>query len=38
MSTRAGNQDIYVMDADGANLRQLTFTSADDHSPGWWSR
>jgi len=35
-STRAGgNWDIYVMDANGANVTQLTNTPANDHDPVW---
>ncbi|MBN2306266.1 MAG: PD40 domain-containing protein, partial [Anaerolineae bacterium] len=30
-----GNNDIYVMDADGSNLRRLTFHDADDEFPAW---
>jgi len=35
MSTRNGNPDIFVMDADGRNLRQLTEHSANDIWPEW---
>jgi WD40 repeat protein len=35
MSTRSGNPDIYVMDADGSNLRQLTDHPANDIWPEW---
>ena len=34
-SERDGNQEIYVMDANGANTRRLTFNSTDDYSPAW---
>jgi Tol biopolymer transport system component len=30
-----GNSDIYVMDADGSNLRRLTKSPADDMTPSW---
>ncbi|MGD9144152.1 MAG: PQQ-binding-like beta-propeller repeat protein [Anaerolineae bacterium] len=35
VSTRSGNPDIYVMDADGSNLRQLTDHPANDIWPEW---
>ncbi|MCB9455743.1 MAG: PD40 domain-containing protein [Anaerolineaceae bacterium] len=36
VSERSGNSDIWVMDADGTNLRNLTSTSeAEDISPLW---
>jgi len=35
MSDRSGNPDIYVMDADGSNLRQLTDHPANDIWPEW---
>jgi Tol biopolymer transport system component len=31
-SNRDGDDDIYVMDADGGNVRQLT----DDPAMDWW--
>jgi TolB protein len=36
-STRDGDGDaeIFVMDADGSNLRQVTHNDGDDHSPDW---
>jgi Tol biopolymer transport system component len=34
-STRAGNQDIYVMDADGQNLHALTHDLVDETQPVW---
>lgn len=34
-STRDGDAEIYVMDADGSDLRQLTHNDVDDHSPDW---
>ncbi len=34
-STRSGNFDIYRMDANGANLQQLTFSEVDEQSPTW---
>jgi WD40-like Beta Propeller Repeat len=33
--TRNGNTDIYVMDADGANLRRLTRSPGIDDGPTW---
>ena len=35
MSSRDGNNEIYVMDSDGSNLRRLTNHSADDGYPSW---
>jgi hypothetical protein len=35
VSTQDGDAEIYLMDADGANLRKLTDNSAVDASPGW---
>ena len=34
-STRSGNNDIWVMDANGGNQRQLTVDPADDRRPAW---
>ena len=34
-SERSGNRDIWVMDADGGNLRRLTTHNARDSSPSW---
>ena len=34
-SNRGGNWDIYVMNAEGANLQNLTNNPAADHSPSW---
>ena len=34
-SNRDGDYDIYVMDADGSNIVQLTDDSAVDFSPAW---
>ena len=34
-SQRDGNAEIYVMDADGGNLRRLTNNRHDDYSPSW---
>lgn len=34
-STRGGNHDIWVMDADGSNLRQLTTDPAPDYVSAW---
>jgi Tol biopolymer transport system component len=35
-STRDGNQEIYVMNADGSALKRLTHNNSVDYSP-WWS-
>jgi len=35
MSDRDGNYEIYVMDADGKNLRRLTKNPAGDGGPSW---
>jgi Tol biopolymer transport system component len=35
MSTLDGDWEIFVMDADGGNLRQLTENSVDDRGPAW---
>ena len=34
-SRRSGNSEIYVMNANGSGLRQLTDAAADDLSPAW---
>ena len=34
---RDGNYEIYVMDADGGNLQNLTRTPHSDYSPAWLS-
>jgi Tol biopolymer transport system component len=34
-SDRDGDLEIYVMDADGSNLRQLTFNNVIDDKPSW---
>jgi Tol biopolymer transport system component/DNA-binding winged helix-turn-helix (wHTH) protein len=34
-SNRDGGREIYVMDADGSNVRRLTHNLADDVNPGW---
>ena len=34
-SDQNGNYDIYLIDPDGRNLQQLTFTQADERSPAW---
>ncbi len=34
-SDRDGDQEIFVMDINGANLRQLTHNNRDDNSPSW---
>ncbi len=35
VSSRDGNFEIYVMDADGANQRRLTKNPAKDYAPSW---
>jgi Tol biopolymer transport system component len=35
VSDRDGNNEIYVMDADGTNARNLTHSIRDDHAPAW---
>ena len=34
-SDREGNFEIYVLDADGSNLTNLTLTTTDEHAPTW---
>ena len=34
-SSRDGNNEIYVMDADGSNQTRLTSNSAGSHYPDW---
>ena len=34
-SNRDGNNEIYVMDTDGGNLRNLTNSPASDDCPNW---
>jgi TolB protein len=34
-STRSGNFDIYLMDADGANVQQITASDVDERAPTW---
>ncbi len=34
-STRDGNSEIYVANADGSNIRRITFNSAIDTAPSW---
>jgi serine/threonine-protein kinase len=34
-TNRAGNNEIYAMNADGSNLRRLTNHPADDYGPAW---
>ena len=38
VSDRDGNQEIYVMDADGKDQRRLTKNRVDDYSPSWSPR
>jgi len=33
--SKGGSPDLYVCDADGSNLKQLTFTREDESSPCW---
>ena len=35
VSDRDGDDDIYVMDADGGNVQQLTDDPEWDHYPAW---
>ncbi|NDJ52665.1 MAG: protein kinase [Chloroflexi bacterium] len=35
VSDRTGNFDLYLIDIDGSNLRQLTSNERDDLSPSW---
>ena len=35
MSSRSGNFDLYVMDADGTNVTRLTDHPANDYDPIW---
>ena len=35
VSGRDGDREIYVMDADGSNVRQLTVNTDDDGQPVW---
>jgi Tol biopolymer transport system component len=34
-STRGGSYNLYVMDADGRNVRRLTEHAGNDHDPAW---
>lgn len=34
-SSQSGNWDLWIMDGDSRNLRQLTRTEADERSPAW---
>jgi formylglycine-generating enzyme required for sulfatase activity/serine/threonine protein kinase len=34
-SNRTGNNEIYLINADGSNLGRLTFSPADDRIPSW---
>ena len=34
-STRSGNFDLYLMDANGDNVQQLTYSEVDERSPTW---
>jgi dipeptidyl aminopeptidase/acylaminoacyl peptidase len=35
VSQRDGNSEIYVVNADGQNLRRLTFNNVTDYEPAW---
>ena len=37
MSHREGNTEIYVMDANGGNPRNLTKHGGDDSAPAWYT-
>jgi Tol biopolymer transport system component len=34
-STRGGSYNLYLMDADGSNVRRLTDHAGNDHDPSW---
>jgi Tol biopolymer transport system component len=34
-SRRTGNTEIFVMDSDGGNVKQLTFNASEDRAPAW---
>src|SRR6187402_1016696 len=34
-STRGGSYNLYLMDADGSNVRRLTNHGGNDHDPAW---
>jgi TolB protein len=34
-SRRDGNDELYVMDADGSNQTRLTFANGHDNGPDW---
>ncbi|MFN8372770.1 MAG: hypothetical protein U0694_07820 [Anaerolineae bacterium] len=34
-SDRDGDYDIYIMNADGSDVRQVTFNDVDDTNPAW---
>ena len=36
-SARAGNKQVYVMDADGQNITRLTYHDAESYEPASWS-
>lgn len=36
-SDRTGNSEIYTMNVDGTNIKQLTFNDSNDDSPAWSS-
>jgi hypothetical protein len=41
VSDRSGNREIYTMNQDGSDVRQLTFNPASDETPAWspaWTR
>ena len=38
MSEAAGNDDIWIMNADGNDQRALTYGMADDFAPDWSPR
>ncbi|OHB71692.1 MAG: hypothetical protein A2W23_02735 [Planctomycetes bacterium RBG_16_43_13] len=35
LSYRGGNREIYIMDADGSNVKRMTNNKATDDSPAW---
>ena len=38
MSSRDGNYEIYVMNADGSSMRRLTKSPSKDQFPSWGAK